>query len=98
MTKTLNYTYSSPTLTGALAHNLLSFTDANGQTYVTNTYNANDRVASQTYGSGTLTYAYETNASGAVIKTTVTNKRGIVTDYTYDQNGNNVSMTVNGTG
>ncbi|MDP2938467.1 MAG: RHS repeat-associated core domain-containing protein [Candidatus Omnitrophota bacterium] len=64
-------------------HNLETITDAKAQTYLTNHYDSEDRVSSQDYGSGTFTFAYdEVNR-----KTTVTNPKGFVTEWTYDENG-----------
>ena len=56
-----------------------------------NTYDSGDRVATQKYGDGTLTYTYI--LSGSVItQNTVHDKLGNRTDYTYDASGNNTAI------
>lgn len=87
-TKTIRFEYSTGGTNGT-NHNITRLYDALGQTYVTNTYDTGSRVASQTYGSGTLTYAYTLSGS-AITKTTVTDKLGHKTEYTYDANGNQI--------
>ncbi len=67
--------------------------DSKGQTYVTNTYDANNRVTSQAYGSGTTSYAYVL-AGSAVSTNTVTNANGVQTRYTYDTNGNTTKREI----
>ena len=65
-------------------HNLETITDAKGQVYLTNVYDAaSDRVTSQTYGTGTSTMTYGTDASGNAI-TEVTDRRGFRTRFTFD--------------
>lgn len=54
---------------------------------MTNAYDANGRVTSQTYGNGTINYSYELSGS-RVASNTVTNAEGVVTKYSYDSNGN----------
>ncbi len=94
-TKTVSYQYTKVGGNQILSHNISKLVDAKGQTYVENTYDTNDRVTAQKFGDGTLTYAYVLDATNKyVTKTTVTNKRGTVTEYTYDQYGNNLTMTV----
>jgi hypothetical protein len=68
------------------AHNLTKLVDAAGQTYVQNVY-ADDRVVSQTYGDGTLAYTYSIDDETGRVKTTsVTDKEGNKSEYTYDEN------------
>lgn len=96
-TKTISYTYSKVAGNETLSHNLKTLVDARGQTYVDNTFDANDRVISQVFGNGTLNYVYEMDAGNTyVAKTTVTNRLGTVTDYQYNQNGNILSTTIRG--
>lgn len=88
--KTINFEYSTGA-TGSLMHNITKLFDSKGQVYVSNIYDSGDRVTAQTYGSGTLTYAY--TLSGSVItKNTVIDKLGHKTEYSYNSNGNNTSV------
>jgi hypothetical protein len=70
--KTIRFEYTTGTDEDS-AYNMTKLIDANGQTYVANTYDGNDRVATQQYGTGTITYAYTTSGS-VITKNTVTNK------------------------
>lgn len=93
--KTISFTYQKDPTSEILSHNILTLTDSLGKEYVKNTYDANDRVISQKFGDGTLTYAYETvGGTGPdakyVTKTTATNKRGMRSEFSYDANGNTV--------
>lgn len=61
-----------------------------------NTYDTNDRVISQKFGDGTLTYSYETTGgtgsdASHVTKTIATNKRGMRSEFSYDANGNTIA-------
>lgn len=77
-----------------MKHNLVKLIDAAGNTYVENTYDANDRVLTQIYGNGTLSYSYQTDANtGKIIQNTVTDREGNTTVYSYDENGNTLSRT-----
>jgi len=59
---------------------MTSIADPRFLTYLTNTYDANDRVESQTLADGTrYQFAYETDGSGDVTETTVSNPEGRVT-------------------
>lgn len=94
--KTISFTYQKDPTSEMLSHNILTLTDSSGKEYVKNTYDANDRVISQKYGDGTLTYSYETvggtgSDSNHVTKTTATNKRGMKSEFTYDANGNTLT-------
>lgn len=68
-------------------HNLTTITDAKGQTYLTNIYDAAaDRVTRQTYGTGTSTIVYGTDINGN--KTSeVTDRKGFRTHFTFDAAG-----------
>jgi hypothetical protein len=57
VTKTISFEYSTGS-TEPQIHNITRLIDAKGQVYVENTYDAGDRVATQKYGNGTLTYTY----------------------------------------
>ncbi len=89
-TKTIGFEYST-TSSGTLAHNLTRLIDAKGQVYVTNTYDTGDHVATQKYGTGTLTYTYTLSGS-AITKNTVIDRLGHKTEYSYDASGNNTSI------
>lgn len=71
-------------------HNLVSITDANGQVYLTNHYDSNDRVDQQTYGDGDFIFSYDPNNS----TTTVTDRKGFQKQVVYNDAGNPVSETV----
>lgn len=108
-TKTISFTYDTAT-DPSLAHNIRTMTDSRGQVYVSNTYNTDDRIIAQTYGSGSGSYEYvlgdihtddtdTTVGSGEVVGHFVTmnratNRRGIVTEYTYDRYGSMLSRSV----
>ena len=80
-----------------MKHNLVKLIDAAGNTYVENTYDANDRVLTQIYGNGTLSYSYQTDANtGKIIQNTVTDREGNTTVYSYDAAGNTLSRTSGG--
>ncbi|MDD3302108.1 MAG: DUF6531 domain-containing protein, partial [Candidatus Gracilibacteria bacterium] len=105
--KTIKFTYYKNSTDNKLSNNIKTLLDSKNQIYVTNTYDINDRVISQTYGDGTGTYEYtladihaddtpETVGNGIVIgtyvsKNKVTDKRGIVTEYYYNRMGNVVT-------
>ena len=76
---TTTYTYQD--------HNLQTITDAKNQTYLTNYYDSSDRVYQQNYGQGQFSLSYDT----ANNKTTVTDPKGFVVEWTYDANGNPLS-------
>ncbi|MBI4866530.1 MAG: hypothetical protein HY816_06235 [Candidatus Wallbacteria bacterium] len=66
---------------------LNSVTNANGVTWLTNTYDSKNRVISQFLEGGTYTYSYGDNA------TTLTNARGTRILYQYDLSGRLVSIS-----
>ncbi len=49
--KTISFTYNTIADKDSLFHNIKDLIDAKNQVYVTNTYDENDRVLSQQYGS-----------------------------------------------
>lgn len=59
---------------------------------MSNTYNTADRVATQTYGTGTISYTYSLSGS-SVTQNTVLDRLGHTTNYYYDGNGNNTQTT-----
>lgn len=93
--KVISFTYQKDLESEVLSHNMLTLTDSMGKQYVVNTYDASDRVATQKYGNGTLTYTY-TTASGSthITKTSVINKRGGKSEFIYDDNGNTLTKTL----
>lgn len=76
---TTTYTYDDK-------HNLMSIIDPNAQTYITNHYDDQDKVDWQTYGSGTSYVSYDSATT-----TTVTDRKGYVTEWTYNASGNPTS-------
>lgn len=97
--KTVTYTYSVGFSDERLNHNLLSATDARGQTWLVNTYGAApdlpdallfDRVVRQVYGGGgdqiDIVYEQEPAREGGAIRTraTVNDRAGNVRTCTYD--------------
>jgi YD repeat-containing protein len=97
--RTLSYTYDSAlhriaTVTDAAGgvttythsgDKLLTITDPRGITYLTHTYDAAGRVATQTLADGTIyQFAYTLDANGKIIQTDVTNPRGFVRRVTFN--------------
>ncbi|MFL6138150.1 MAG: RHS repeat-associated core domain-containing protein, partial [Frankiaceae bacterium] len=73
---------------------LLTAKDARGITFLTNTYDASGRVATQQLGDGgTYRFAYVTDASGAITETDVTDPDGHVRKATFDSSGFETSET-----
>lgn len=94
--KTTSFTYQKDPTSEVLSHNILTLTDSTGKEYVKNIYDVNDRIISQKYGDGILTYSYETvggngDNKNQVTKTTVINKRGMKSEFSYDANGNTIT-------
>lgn len=69
-------------------HNMETITDAKGQTFLTNHYNADGKVEQQDEGAGSYLFTYGVNT------TTVTDRRGMVTTYTFDSNSQITSKEV----
>lgn len=62
--------------------------DAKQHTFVTNTYDANDRLLTQALADGsTYNFAYTLNASGGVAEADTTDPRGFVRKTTFDMAG-----------
>ena len=78
-----HYTYSANDPNEALSHNLLTLLDGRGRTVLTNGYDSEDRIASQSYGGGTTTWSYDVTAR----KTTVTDGSGNTTETTFNLDG-----------
>jgi RHS repeat-associated protein len=78
------YTYTAATG----VPQLLTVKDPRGITWLTNTYDANNRVTRQTYADGTFhDYAYTLDGTGKVTQTDVTNPRGYVRRVTFNSAG-----------
>lgn len=108
--KDIAFTYYKGNNSNGLAHQIQTLTDSKGQIYVTNTYDSNGRVALQTYGDGSVAYAYTLGdmhvddtltqpGSGTIIgqyvqTNTVIDKNGNKTVYTYDRMGNMLKRRV----
>ncbi|MGF6770377.1 RHS repeat-associated protein [Paraburkholderia sp. GAS199] len=72
---------------------LVSVTDPEGNVQVTNTYDTNDRVTSQTLADhSTFGFAYTVTA-GRVAQTDVTDRRGSIRRVVFDANGRVVKNT-----
>ncbi|MEW6008153.1 MAG: RHS repeat-associated core domain-containing protein [Candidatus Omnitrophota bacterium] len=89
--QTTAYAYSYGFSYFNLNHNLLTVTDHKGQTYLTNIYGTSapdavtfDKVTSQIYGNGILTYEYFPQE----LYTKLTDRNGNVIDYGYSTEGN----------
>lgn len=81
------YTYDA-------SHRLLTLKDPRGNTHVTNTYDANGRVATQTQADGTTyQFAYTLDGNGKVTQTDVTDPRGSVRRLTFNANGYTLTNT-----
>ncbi|MDD4151526.1 MAG: DUF6531 domain-containing protein, partial [Candidatus Gracilibacteria bacterium] len=108
--KTISFSYYLSGNDFNLSHNMKSLIDSKGHVYVVNTYDKNDRVISQSYGDGIGYYEYtlgdihsddspEQVGNGEVVgtyvvKNKVTDKKGNVTEYTYNRMGNVLSRKV----
>ena len=87
MTGVSEYTYDA-------SHRLLTAKEPNGNTHVTNTYDANGRVATQTQAdSTTYQFAYTLDGSGNVTQTDVTDPRGYVKRFVFNSAGLTTSIT-----
>jgi RHS repeat-associated protein len=70
------------------SHRLLTIKDPRNIVYLTNQYDANNRVTLQTQAdSTTYQFAYTLNGSGAVSQTDVTDPRGQVSRFTFNSSG-----------
>ncbi len=75
------YTYDA-------SHRLLTMKEPNGNTHVTNVYDANGRVQTQTQAdSTTYQFAYTVDGSGNVTQTDVTDPRGYVKRFMFNSAG-----------
>jgi RHS repeat-associated protein len=81
------YTYDA-------SHRLLTIEDAKGIVYLTNEYDANGRVITQTQAdTSTYEFAYTLNGSGKVTQTDVTDPRGFVRRVTFNSDGYTLTDT-----
>ncbi|HWV44574.1 MAG TPA: DUF6531 domain-containing protein, partial [Nitrospira sp.] len=75
------YTYDT-------SHRMLTIKDPKNITYLTNTYDANGRIATQTQADNTtFQFAYTLDGSGKVTQTDVTDPRNIVRRATFNSDG-----------
>ncbi|HEY0873209.1 MAG TPA: DUF6531 domain-containing protein, partial [Vicinamibacterales bacterium] len=73
---------------------MLTIKDARGITYLTNTYDSNGRVATQTLADGgVFEFDYTLDGSGRVTQTDVTDPRGFVERFTFNSAGRHTSRT-----
>jgi RHS repeat-associated protein len=106
--RTITYTYDASgrlwkvtnplngvtTYTYDTSHRLLTVTEPNGNTHVTNTYDANGRVATQTQAdSTTYQLAYTLDGSGNVTQTDMIDPRGYTKRVTYNSLGYTITST-----
>ena len=104
--KTTTYAYSSGYSVDRkdLNHNLLTVTDARGQTYLENEYSIEDRVVSQRFGDeGTFHLGYqkvagvsqcdEAHVDDVIYKTNVLDRAGNTTDWEFNCQGNPLKKT-----
>jgi RHS repeat-associated protein len=87
-----NYTYDSD-------QRMITKADGSGNTVITNTYGGigspdEFRVVSQVYQGHTQTYSYDDTDQ----KTTYTDNKGFVTDYSWDANGDITKIVVHNVG
>jgi RHS repeat-associated protein len=85
--KTIKFEYSTWS-NNSDKHNITKLFDSAWQVYVKNTYEY-DRVKTQEYWNGTISYNYTLSWS-QVIQNTVTDKVWNITDYFYDDKSNNI--------
>ncbi|TKB68029.1 MAG: hypothetical protein E8D47_00685 [Nitrospira sp.] len=108
LSRTITYTYDgsgrlwkvTDTMTGVAeytydaSHRLLTMKEPGGNTHVTNTYDANGRVATQTQAdSTTYQFAYTLDGGGNVTQTDVTDPRGYVKRFVFNSAGLTTSVT-----
>ena len=105
--RTVTYTYDSGRLwkvtdaAGGLteytydtSHRMLTIEDARGITYLTNTYDSNGRVDTQTLADGgEFEFDYTLDGSGNVTQTDVTNPRGFVRRVSFNAQGYHLTDT-----
>lgn len=76
------------------SHRLLTLKEPGGNIHVTNTYDANGRVATQTQADGTTyQFAYTLDGNGNVIQTDVTDPRGIIKRFVFNSAGLTTTIT-----
>lgn len=83
-TKSISFEYDS-------SNNITKLIDSKDQTYVTNTYDSWERVSTQEFGSGTISYTYTLDTNDNITKNTIIDKLGNKTEYNYDSSHNNTS-------
>ncbi|MDP3596309.1 MAG: DUF6531 domain-containing protein, partial [Nitrospirota bacterium] len=87
LTGVAEYTYDA-------SHRLLTMKEPGGNIHVTNTYDANGRVATQTQADGTTyQFAYALDGNGNVTQTDVTDPRGYVKRFVFNSSGLTTSIT-----
>lgn len=87
LTGVAEYTYDA-------SHRLLTMKEPGGNTHVTNTYDANGRVATQTQAdTTTYQFAYTLDGNGKVTQTDLTDPRGYVKRLTFNSAGYTLTST-----
>ena len=88
--KTVGYTYHNDCVNPALNNNLATVTDAEGQVFLVHSYDAEDREVKEWYGTGTFTVDYDT-----ILRiTTLKDRRGNRTQYSFDASGHMIEEQV----
>ena len=104
--RTVTYTYASNRLwkvtdaaggvteyTYDTSHRMLTIKDARGITYLTNTYDSNGRVDTQTLADGgVFEFDYTLDGGGKVTQTDLTDPRGFVSRFTFNSAGYHTSV------
>lgn len=88
--KTIDFEYSTWG-TDITNHNITKLIDSKDQTYVENTYDTWDRVATQKFGEWTINYTYTLNWDD-ITKNTITDKLWNKAEYSYNSNRQNTSV------
>jgi len=76
------------------SHNILQLIDSENNIYVENTYNGDDRVATQKFWEGTIWYTYTLDAENQITQNSVLDREGNNVIYTYDSNWNTIGKIV----
>jgi len=84
--KTQTFTYTKGFFEAKDNHNMLTLTDAKGITYVSNEYSGDDRILTQDFGNGNVSYAYSLSGE-RVNENHVTDRNGNETLYKFDDSG-----------
>jgi YD repeat-containing protein len=76
---------------------LISITDPNGQTFLRNTYDDNDRIVHQRHGAGAFTFEYDllqSSSNDRIYRTSISLKNSARCSLTHDEQGHAVESTL----